>query len=101
MVNSFVQIVGSIGGVTFSRCKSGFVIRRKTVPVKRSSSSQTKVQDAYTSSVNLWNLNKSNPSFLNSWNNFADYPQTGFNAFVRINWYHFFNNVPPLLVPPG
>ncbi len=94
------SIRGTLGGSVFSSDKSGIHIVPYRVRTKRSSTSQRKVRRAYQDCVKEWNRLVVRKGNRHGWDAFADDGETAYNAFIRINWYHFFNGVKPLLTPP-
>ncbi len=95
-----VQWSGTIGGVYASRDDSGNHICSNMRKIKRRSTSQSKVRNAFLQVMQRWRITSANPVLVNAWSVFADYPETAFNAFVRISWYYAFNGLKVPGFPP-
>lgn len=60
---------------------------------------QIKVNKSFSQTKNFWN--RMTQKQRDSWNAAAVDDETAYNAFIRLNWYHFYNELEPLTTPPG
>ena len=90
------DISGSFGGSTGARDGSGLHLSARRKRVRKSSASQRKVRLAFSKATLRWEQLSDKSDFRLAWLQFSTYPETAYQAFVRISWYYAYNG---LLIP--
>ena len=112
----FSAVVGDarkkIGGIVFTKGRSGAVVRRKVSPVQPRSSNQRNVRASFTSLSKLWSAVTMTDILRAAWNALAaNYPQkdkfgashtlTGLQMFQKLNRVLETMGAPPITTPPA
>lgn len=75
-----------------------YLLKGHRIVYRQRTPKQIKVNKAFTRTKNFWN--KMTQPQRASWNAAAIGNETAYNAFIRLNWYHFYNEIEPLTTPP-
>ena len=104
-------MVGRIGGNVFHRGPYGNQIRAWSIKRKSKTVPQRKVRNAFTQAMNAWKEHTWTPTEISLWKSWCKrHPYqskigmsiilTHYQAFIRYNWYRFYNSLPPQFTPP-
>lgn len=95
-----VSCRGTIGGHVFTSDNSGSHVVTRTHRVNKYDPARNARNRAFLIASQWWSKFPVLQIHRPEWNLYATYPETGYMAFIRVNWLRVFNGLSILAKPP-